>query len=162
MLNFLFVLHGSHFWGMESCFTLFIPVLKIHLGAAILECSYRALQRVATVRKSSLTPQLCFGFKSLPPAPREPLAAQRARSVRREPFPAGDRPGPGPGPAVPRQPLSSGGGPLKSSSRLKPFGAPFFPLSGMLFHVLFSTSRRNPKSRTLSKKCLRQGILAQR
>lgn len=32
----------------------------------------------------------------------------------------------------------------------------------MLFHGFFSTSRRNPKSRTLSKKCLRQGILAQR
>lgn len=84
------------------------------------------------MRKSSLTPQLCFGFKSLPPAPREPLAAQRARPVRRGPLAAGDRPGPGPGPTAPQQPLASGGGPLPAerdllSSRLKPFGAPFFP-----------------------------------
>lgn len=47
MLNFLFVLHGSRFWGAESCFTLFIPVLKTHLGAAVLECGCRALRRVA-------------------------------------------------------------------------------------------------------------------
>lgn len=156
---------------------LFIPVLKIHLGAAILECSYRALQRVATVRKSSLTPQLCFGFKSLPPAPRgapgsregkagsEGALGRALRGQGRAGPAARDRPGLGP--ATPQQPLASGGGPLPAerdllSSRLKPFGAPFFPFSGMLFHVFFSTSRRNPKSRTLSKKCLRQGILAQR
>lgn len=76
MLNFLFVLRGSHFWGMESCFTqLFIPVLKTYLGAAILQCSYRALQRVATLQNQSLALQLCFGFKSLLPAPRGLLAA---------------------------------------------------------------------------------------
>lgn len=78
VLNFLFVLRGSLFWGVESCFTLFIPVLKMYLGAAALECSYRAPQRVATGQNWSLTLQLWFGFKSLLPAPGEPRAARRA------------------------------------------------------------------------------------
>lgn len=109
----------------------------MYLGAAILECSYRALQRVAAVQNWGLTPQLHGGFQPLLPAPREPLAAHGARPVLREasavPLPA-ERDLP--------------------SSRRKPFGPGFSSLWDAVPRF-FSTScsRRNPKSITLSKKC---------
>lgn len=67
--------HASH---------LFIPVLSIYPGAAVLERGYQALQRVATVQNQSLALQLRFGFKSLLPAPGGPRAAHGARLVLRE------------------------------------------------------------------------------
>lgn len=165
MLNFLFVLHGSHFWGMESCFILFIPVLKIYLGAAILKRSYQALQRVATVHNQSLTFQLCFGFKSLLLVQREPPAAHRARPGLREalamPFAgrAGLAPGAGPWLAVPQRPR------LESHCQLSATClVPAWKLSVPCFFsslwdavpcfLSTSCSRWNPKSITLSKKCL--------
>lgn len=117
------------------------------------------------MQNQSLALQLYFGFKSLPPVPREPLAAHRPRPVLRE-APAGPSvsvsavPGPGPGPAGRQQPR--GGEPLPTerdllSPHLKPFGPvfSFFSLWDAVPHF-FSTScsRRNPKSITLSEKCL--------
>lgn len=131
-------------------------MLKIYLGAAIPECSYRALLRVATVQNESLTLQLYFGFKSLPPALREPLAAQRSRLVLREAL------------AVPWQarlgcpdcgdPAAAGSPQAEHSLRsfhLRPFGPIFFSLWGCCstffqhFLVQMKSKEYNPELEVL-------------
>lgn len=137
---------------------------KIHLGAAILECSYLALQRVATVWNKSLTLHLYFGFKSLLPAPREPWAAHRAWLVLREASSM---------PCTSRVSLTLVSGPCQGQGWQQPWsGEPlpaehdllcfclksFGPIFSSLWDAVpcvFSTScsRQNPKSIPLSKKC---------
>lgn len=133
---------------------------EIYLGAAILECSYRALQRVATVHNQSLTLQLCFGFKSLLPVLREPRQPTGHGQVGGRPWPCPSlAPGPGPRLAVPQQPLV--GEPLLAehdllSSCLKAFGPMVFFFSlgccSMFFqHFLFQMKPKeyNPEQEVL-------------
>lgn len=109
--------------------------------------------------KLSLSLQLYFGFKSLPPVLRKPLAAQRSRPVPREAWAMSWAQA---WPSWPecRDPAGAGSPQVESCCQLSTtcvvsaWGLliPFFSLSADAVPCFFSTScsRWNPKSTTLS------------